>query len=143
MRYIILKDNISLEEIRSRQEYLNDVFKVYTIPFYHKNYVELKSIPEYYGNTIFINGHNNRVYHFLLNQTPKEYNFVLITCYFGVVKKLNFKDKAVFFTDIITDRLNGKEYGFDFEITDSEINLYNCPYSSVEDKIRYSFERIN
>ena len=27
---------------------------------------------------------------------------------------------------------------FNFEITNSEINLYNCPYSSIEDKIKYS-----
>ena len=143
MRYIILKGNVSPEEIKARQEYLYDIFKIYTLPFYRKNYVELKSLPEYYGNVIFVNGHNNRVYQFLLNETPNEYNIVLITCYCGSVRKTNFKDKAMFFTDTITDRLNGEEYGFNFEITNSEINLYNCPYSSVEDKIKYSFERIN
>ena len=143
MRYILLRKKISFEEIKSRQEYLYDVFKVYTIPFYFDNYIELRSIPENYGNVVFINGHNNQVYSFLINEEPKEHDIVMITCYQGLVKKIKFSDKDMFFTDTITDKLNGKEYGFDFEITNSELNLYNCSYNSIKDKINYSFERIN
>ena len=64
MRYILLSKKITFEEIRSRQEYLYDVFKIYMIPFYFDNYIELRSIPENYGNVVFINGHNNQVYSF-------------------------------------------------------------------------------
>lgn len=142
MRYILLRKKISFEEIKSRQEYLYDVFKIYTIPFYFDNYVELRSIPENYGNVVFINGHNNQVYDYLMNQEPKERDIVMITCYQGLVKKIKFPNKDMFFTDTTTEKLNGREYGFDFEITNSELNLYNCPYISVKKKINYSFERI-
>ena len=60
MRYVLLRKKVFAEEIKSRQEYLYDIFKVYTIPFYFDNYVELRSIPENFGNIIFINGHNDR-----------------------------------------------------------------------------------
>lgn len=143
MRYILLRKKITFEEIRSRQEYLYDVFKIYTIPFFFDNYIELRSIPENYGNVVFINGHNNQVYSFLMNEEPKEHDIVMITCYQRLVKKIKFPNKDMFFTDTTTDKLNGKEYGFDFEITNSELDLYNCSYTSVKDKINYSFERIN
>lgn len=142
MRYILLRKKLSFKEIKSRQEYLYDVFKIYTIPFYFDNYVELRSMPENYGNVVFINGHNNQVYDYLMKQEPKEHDIVMITCYQGLVKKIKFPNKDMFFTDATTEKLNGREYGFDFEITNSELNLYNCPYTSVKKKINYSFERI-
>lgn len=142
MRYILLRKKLSYEEIKSRQEYLYDVFKIYTIPFYFDNYVELRSIPENYGNVIFINGHNNQVYNYLLDQEPKEHDIVMITCYQGLVKIIKFPSRDMFFTDTTTDKLNGREYGFDFEITNSELNLYNCSYALIKEKINYSFERI-
>jgi len=143
MRYILLRKKLTFEEIRSRQEYLYDVFKIYTIPFYFDNYIELKSIPENYGNVVFINGHNNQVFNFLINEELKEHDIVMITCYQGLVKRIKFPNKDMFYTDTTTYKLNGKEYGFAFEITNSELNLYNCPYTLIQDKIKYSFERVN
>jgi len=142
MRYIILKNNITLNEIRSRQEYLYDVFKLYTIPIYFENYIVLKSIPETKASVIFIRGHNNDVYNFLKSYKPKERIIVLITCYIGLITKIRFYNKQVFFTKPITDRFNGNEYGFNFGITNAEIDLYNCPYEKLYKKIGYSFERI-
>lgn len=143
MKYIILKNNASIEEIKSRQDYIKDIFCVYTIPFYYDDYIELKSIPESFGDIIFLNGHNNQVYDFLVNKKPKEKNIIMITCYFGMIKNLKFHNKKMFCTNTITFKFSGKEYGFDFEITNSELNLYNCPYKSLEDKINYSFERVS
>lgn len=142
MRYVLLRKKVFTEEIKSRQEYLYDIFKVYTIPFYFDNYVELRSIPENFGNIIFINGHNGQVHSYLMSKKIEENVIVMITCYQGLVQTVNLNNKKMFFTDITTDKLNGKEYGFNFEITNSELNLYNCPYTSLNDKIEYSFERI-
>ncbi|CDE95851.1 putative uncharacterized protein [Clostridium sp. CAG:914] len=142
MKYVLLRKKVFAEEIKSRQEYLYDIFKVYTIPFYFDNYVELRSIPENFGNIIFINGHNGQVHSYLMSKKIEENVIVMITCYQGLVQTVNLNNKKMFFTDITTDKLNGKEYGFNFEITNSELNLYNCPYTSLNDKIEYSFERI-
>lgn len=142
MRYVLLRKKVFVEEIKSRQEYLYDIFKIYTIPFYFDNYVELRSIPENFGNIIFINGHNGQVCSYLMSKKIGENIVVMITCYRGLIQAINFNNKKMFFTDTTTDKLNGKEYGFNFEITNSELNLYNCPYTSLNDKIEYSFERI-
>ncbi|MCI5701739.1 MAG: hypothetical protein MR266_03150 [Erysipelotrichaceae bacterium] len=77
-----------------------------------------------------------------MSKKIEENVIVMITCYQGLVQTVNLNNKKMFFTDITTDKLNGKEYGFNFEITNSELNLYNCPYTSLNDKIEYSFERI-
>ena len=66
MRYVILKNEVDIKEICSRQEYLYDVIKVYTIPLYKNGIVELKSFPENVFDVLFIFGHNNQVFSYLV-----------------------------------------------------------------------------
>ena len=35
-----------------------------------------------------------------------------------------------------------KKYGFEYEITDAELNLYNCKKDSLEEKLKTCFERV-
>ena len=142
MRYVILKSKVEIKEICSRQEYLYDVFKVYTIPLYKNGVVELKSFPENVFDVLFIFGHNNQVYSYLNANKPTEKNIVLITCYTGPITKFNMSDKKIFYTNNITYKLDGKKYGFEYEITDSELNLYNCKNDSLEEKLENCFERV-
>lgn len=142
MRYVILKNKVDIEEICSRQEYLYDVFKVYTIPLYKNGIVELKSFPENVFNVLFIFGHNNQVFSYLNTNEPSEENIVLITCYTGSITKFSMSDKKIFYTNNITYKLDGKKYGFEYEITDAELNLYNCKNDSLEEKLESCFERV-
>lgn len=142
MRYVILKNKVDIEEICSRQEYLYDVFKVYTIPLYKNGIVELKSFPENLFDVLFIFGHNNQVFSYLNTNEPSEENIVLITCYTGPITKFNMSDKKIFYTNNITYKLDGKKYGFEYEITDAELNLYNCKNDSLEEKLESCFERV-
>ncbi|MGM9849366.1 MAG: hypothetical protein ACI31V_00530 [Bacilli bacterium] len=142
MRYVILKNKVDIEEICSRQEYLYDVFKVYTIPLYKNGIVELKSFPENVFNVLFVFGHNNQVFSYLNTNEPSEENIVLITCYTGSITKFNMSDKKIFYTNNITYKLDGKKYGFEYEITDAELNLYNCKNDSLEEKLESCFERV-
>ena len=142
MRYVILKNKVDIEEICFRQEYLYDVFKVYTIPLYKNGIVELKSFPENLFDVLFIFGHNNQVFSYLNTNEPSEENIVLITCYTGPITKFNMSDKKIFYTNNITYKLDGKKYGFEYEITDAELNLYNCKNDSLEEKLESCFERV-
>ncbi len=142
MKYILIDEKKDIYEIKSRQKFLYDIFKMYTIPFYFDDYIELKSIPESTGNVTFIKGHNGQIYNYLKKKKLNDKNIVLITCYKGIIRKIKLKNKNVFFSDVTTNRLDGKQFGFNFEITNSELNLYNCSYESINDKINYSFERI-
>lgn len=142
MRYVILKNNVRSKEIKSRQEYLYDIFKVYTIPFFHDGIVELISVPKDEIDVLFVFGHNISVYTYLNNCIPHEDNIILITCYCGKVTTIKLDDKKMFYTEKITDRLDGTSYGFDFEITDAELNLYNCKSNLLGDKIEKCFKLI-
>lgn len=142
MRYILFKKNVSINEIKSRQEFLYNIFNIYTLPFIYGNYIKFKSIPEKYGNIIFINGHNNDVFNWLIKNFPNEDIIVMISCYQGIIRILKFPYKEIYSTNYITYKLNGKDYGFDFDITDEELNLYNCPYYLIKEKLKYAFERI-
>lgn len=142
MRYVILRNKVNIKEICSRQEYLYDIFKVYTIPLYKNGIVELKSFPENVFDVLFIFGHNNQVFSYLNTNKPNEKNIVLITCYTGPITKFNMSDKKIFYTNNITYKLDGKKYGFEFEITNAELNLYNCKKDSLEEKLESCFERV-
>lgn len=143
MRYIVLKENIDILEIKSRQEYLMDTFNLYTIPFTTNNYLELRSIPSNVLDVIFIYGHNNRVYDFLKNKAPYEKYIVLITCYIGDIKNIKLKNKKVYISNKdLTTKFDGKEYGFYHEITEAELNLYNSNLESLEERIKSNFERL-
>lgn len=143
MRYIVFKEKISINEIRSRKEFLYNIFNVYTIPFVYENYIEFRSIPESFGDIIFVNGHNNEVFNWLIKNFPSESVVVIIACYQGLIKILKFPSKEMYSTSFITYKIKGKDYGFDFDVTDEELNLYNCPHTSIKEKVKYSFERIN
>ena len=142
MRYIILKNKVSDSEIVSRQEYLFDVFKIYTIPYFVNGTTVLKSIPEKECDIVFVNGHNDQVFFYLCKNIPAEKNIILITCYIGLITTVQIKNKNIYFTDTITEKIDGPQYGFNFEIAKAELNLYNCNKYSIYDKINFSFERV-
>ena len=142
MKYIMLTCNLDNKELRSRQEYLYDVFKLFTIPFKVNGVVELKTFPFKKTDLLFMYGHNIQVNDYLKNHTVIEKNIVLITCYIGSITNLKLRGKNLYYSDVITNKLDGKRYGFDFDITNSELNLYNSKEKSIYKRIQNSFERI-
>ncbi len=141
MRYILTDKSTKNAEIKSRQEYLYDIFKVYMIPFYRANFIELISLPVDKYDLVMIHGHNDRVYAYLKGNIPKEKNIVLITCYCGNVTKIKFPNKNIYFSSELTNKFNGMQYGFHFDITEAELDLYNSKEQSVYKKIDYSFRK--
>ena len=142
MRYVIIKNNVGMNEIRSRQSFLYDIFKVYTIPYFYGDYVEMKSIMSTTYDVVFVFGHNNLVFDYLCNNMADESNIVLLTCYSDSITAYRCDNKTIFHTSKITDLLSGIEYGFNHDITDEEINLYNCKKITLDDKLNECFERV-
>ena len=141
MRYVILTDRISLEEIRSRQLYLYDIFKVYTIPFILNGIVELISVPSCAYDVVFINGHNQAVFQYLIGHLPSEKNIVLITCYNGMVETIKIKNKKIFYSGNVTNLLDGAAYGFNHDISNSELCMYNYSKANWKKRLELCFER--
>lgn len=118
-----------MEEIHVRQKYLQDVFNLKFTPCNRENYIELVNTQNDVTDICIIIGHNFEVNYILENNIIKENNIAIVTCNFGLLLN-SLKGKNIFlsFTDNDTNccyYVNGQDYGFDFNITQSEIVLYN------------------
>ena len=146
MRYLIAENQS--KEIAARQKYLYDIFQLYFIP---QNPVDgfIPLVPlgtaEFY--VIFIVGHYDQVRKYLKSniRNIEEGTIVLITCYASKLKRFKKNDK-VWFVSTAENELSycyrGKDYGFEFDITESEIDFYNCSKLEVMERIEKCFQRL-
>lgn len=133
MRYFIQKS--FQNELILRKEFLYEVLALWTIPHeYNCDFIVLNSIPLDYLDVCFILGHNYTVKNFINQNNIYEKHIVAITCdgsaNFGDLK---LKDQILYLphqeSNNLAPLLKGKLYGFNFDLTESEILLYNTPKS--------------
>lgn len=134
MRYFIHKNFIN--ELNSRQNYLYETLSIWCIPFkYNKDFIVLNSIPKNCLDVCFLVGHNYDIKNFILNNDIYEKNIVAITCDGKAnFNKLNLRRKKLYLSHQDSNNLaplfRGKEYGFDFNLTESEILFYRTSKST-------------
>lgn len=146
MRYLL--DNHMRNELFDRQRFLYDVFHIYTSVTYHKDYLELVSIPKEEINICFIVGHNIFTKQVLQQEKFGEKNIVTITCQ----AKVKISDLHLTGHDLFIAKLNeagyvrlcrGKDFGFDFDLTESEIMLYRLSSScSIREQLEECFIQV-
>lgn len=154
MKYIILNKKTaakSLEmETNKRIKYIAETLKLYMVrgkeTDYKKGFVSLEPIflkddMDYF----FIFGHNGSVYNYIVENIDriKEKNLVLICCSISPIDRLKIKGKNIYVSKNkkgITDCFNGNEWGFDFDVCFSEIDLYNNRKMDIKDNIEKSFD---
>lgn len=144
MKYLLRKKNRS--ELIGRKEYIEKITGVW---FWSKGeigeFVILESVPNsYYDDICVVYGHNNEVADLLsfYIETLKEKNLFLISCSLINNKLLHIKNKAIFLAPQSHNSLmllKGKELGFPFDITETELNLYNSPEKDLYQKFRTCF----
>lgn len=147
MRYLL--ENTFKEELISRQNYLYEVFHLWFIPFsYTPNFIELVSIPSTIFNACFIVGHNQKVKTLLKRNYFSEKLLIAITCDGKAnFKKLILPNHKLYIAHQNTSNyahlLKGNEYGFEFDLTESEILLYNSsPRLSFKERISSCFTKL-
>lgn len=148
MRFII--PTSKREERLARQKYLYDIFKVYFIENTKvEEYIELVSFPEKEYDYLLILGHNGFVERYLSNHESEisEMNIVILSCEIDSTYIENLlSEKNVFISkethnDGEITCYEGKPYGFSFEITDTELNLFNSK-GSVSQRIAETFIKV-
>lgn len=94
---------------------------------------------------LFITGHANLVENYLQSNIMKipEKTIIATTCLPDKLKKFKHK-KNIYVPDI--DGMfcyirNGKQYGFDFDPSDAELNMYNAT-GSIFQKIEAGYRRL-
>lgn len=135
-------------EIKHRKDYLFSVFGLYFVnPKENGNFISFESFPKNALDICFIVGHNAAVSTFLNSQKILEKTVVVISCDGGYKKSFCIPNKKIYLSyrnkQGLTLRRNGKNYGFLFDPTDSELDLYNCTERNIYERINRSFDRID
>lgn len=147
MRYLLQKSFIS--EIPARQQYLYDTMHLWVLP--KESTDDSFIILEGLASTLdicFIVGHNFFVKKLLESTSIPEHTIVAITCDGQVnFKNLKLNNKELYISRQDHRKLSplyrGKEYGFDFDLTESEILFYsNCKTLSIISSIKKSFTKL-
>lgn len=131
----------------ARRIYLEKATKLWFIVKKHETYDELVSFPDYIGDVAFVVGHTNAVdEHSSVIMSLKERILVFVTCFGYRMQRYGVKTGKILYSTILEDnkaeQYDGREFGFDFKITKSEIEFYNYKKLSLMDRIDKAFVRI-
>lgn len=145
MRYFI--QNIFKNEIKDRRDFLYETFHIWTYECnINPNFILLKSMPSNVLDVCFVVGHNLYVNYFLNRNNFHEKNIVAITCdkNYSFKQKNNTKNFYLPYQDNYgaAHLVKGSEFGFNFDLTESEISLYNSPPNlSLEERLELCFTK--
>lgn len=148
MRYLLRCGNKA--ETIARREYLEQTFHLW---FVEKgtidSFIVLESIPLSAESDIcLIYGHNTEVATLLKNhrESIPEKNIFIIACLTNNPKDFIVPCKKVFIAPQKRGEgvklRNGTEFGFDFDISDVELNLFNSHTQDTLNKLTSVFDRI-
>ena len=148
MRYFLRCGNKS--EVSARREYLQQIFHLW---FIEKgsigSFIVLESIPLSAESDIcLIYGHNNEVATLLKDHSESipEKNIFIIACLTNNPKDFIVPGKKIYIAPQKKDEgvklRKGTEFGFVFDISDVELNLYNSRVEGICDKLTGAFDKI-
>lgn len=143
MRYIILNNKISENEIKSRRKLIEKATGVYFSVKKNCEGIEFNSFPSTIHDCVILVGHNNKIYNYLKYNKIKENNIVIISCFFKINKSI-LKGKKVFVSygaDKKTYYYDGEEWNLDFLVSKEELEILNNE-GEMMDRIRKSFRRL-
>lgn len=144
MRYLIHESQ--LDEARARCEYLYDVFKLYFLPGKPEgSYTPFIPVGNNEKDILFITGHVNYVHSYLglyLNSIPEKE--IVITSCMGQSFSKYARKKTIYVPDTCKkycDIRDGHAYGFDFKISDAELDFYNAE-GDMKSRIKKAYTRL-
>lgn len=144
MRYLLHQSQ--LNELVGRQSYLYDIFQMYFLPGTPEgSYIPLIPLGDKGPDVLFITGHNDQVQDYLstyIKQIP-EHCIVITSCMGRFFKRFAAK-KEVYVPDIHQDYCllrDGRSYGFEFDISDAELDFYNAS-GSIKERIQAAYDRL-
>lgn len=148
MRYLL--QTAFQKELIPRKSFLYDSLKLW---FYttgtDDNFIHLTSMPSNcHPELLMIVGHNHPVKKYLTSHNFPETLVIAVTCDGDCnYKRVHLPGKKLYIPlqnkYNLVDLLSGKEFGINFDITESELLFYNSPRSwPLEKRIEQSFQSI-
>lgn len=152
LRYILCKDSSnSKEDIIGRKNYIYDtfpeIFRIEVIDYEDRIELECYSLSKI--NIVVLIGHNTSVSKFIYANSNSIVcdTLIIISCY---MKDMNLhklkKVKRIFASKTTKDetqRIKGQDFGFNFNITDSELMLYNLKKLSLNNRLKLAFDYLD
>lgn len=132
---------------KARRAYWEKATNLWFIVKKHAAYDELISFPYNCGDVAFLVGHTDSIdEHRRVIANLQENILVFVTCYGYRMRSYGVKTgKALYSTKLVdnmAELYDGKEFGFDFAITKSELVFYNAKKLGLMDRINKAFVRI-
>ena len=147
MQYLL--QNCFSEDLPARRAYIYDTLSLWTVQHPPLDgFVLLKSMPENALDILFIVGHDHRIFSYLTNHKISERQIVSITCLNNFdVSKLKLLGKKLYLPKQDKQKsaplLIGKEFEFDFDLTESEILFYNNRQNpNITERLESAFDKI-
>lgn len=145
MRYLL--HETMRDEMKARQQYLFDVFKLYFLPGRPEGgFIPLLPVGKESIDVLFITGHVHQVMAYLedyVKSVPEE-TIVITSCMGKLFTE--FSKKKVIYVPDLNSRLcllrDGAPYGFGFDISDAELDFYNSSGSTME-RIMSAYDRLS
>lgn len=147
MRYLLQK--AFYNELSARQKYIYRAVSLWTITSsYSSEFIHLTSIPSNCLDVLFIVGHNITVKKYFETSSISEKTIVAVTCV-GTIhfSELSLPQKTIYLPyqneNGYVDLIDGKLYGFDFDLTKSEIQFYNSRNNTdILQRLNTSFKKL-
>ena len=144
MRYLLHETQRG--ELRARQQYLFDVFRMYFLPGKPEGgFIPLMPVGTSCPDIVFITGHTGYVESYLRSaaKSVPEKTVVITSCMGRSFKKYAAR-KEIYVPDLkrpLCLLRDGRPYGFDFEISDAELDLYNST-GTITERIQSAYKRL-
>lgn len=145
IEFVILKDKFSETEVQSRMHYCNNAFSLYFMFHKNSNVLIIRSFPRTPVKYLFVVGHNYDVCRYILSINDYIENIIIISCRIPKIYLKIFNAKKIFVSngnDYINYFYNGIHWGFNFNITEDELKLYNTDENDISKKINRIFMRV-
>ncbi len=146
MRYLL--DTAFEKEIASREEFLFDTLHLYFLPRSKSDgFITMAPVGTARSDVLFLVGHYDTVKYWLSHNSKsiQEKIIVIVSC-FGSNFTRWLKNKTVFISNSDSNGFcttyEGSEYGFGFDITESELRFYTSKGDELITRLTESFERI-
>lgn len=149
MKYLILKNKVSKEEVKARIQYIWEVFHIFAYIDHNnstKTGIVLKTIPEAALDLFVIVGHSPNTNIFINNEISmiREKNIVVISCNtktMEILSKIYKKNLYLPSSCYEVDIYHGENFGFDFKITKEEILMYRNKDKTYKEMLDGCYER--
>ena len=144
MRYLLHETQRG--ELHARQQYLFDVFRMYFLPGKPEGgFIPLVPVGTGCPDILFITGHTGYVESYLRGaaKSVTEKTVVITSC-MGLSFKKYAARKVIYVPDLkrpLCLLRDGRPYGFDFEISDAELDLYNST-GTITERIQSAYQRL-